>query len=79
MLQGNTCITGGTKKIQFSVGYNVKARYWKPPGHYLCIPASGRPDCVISIKIGVNDEPCRNQSKSDEKFTCLLLESHVGV
>ena len=33
-----------------------KARCWKPPGHYLCIPEPGRPDCVISIEIGVNGD-----------------------
>ena len=33
-----------------------KARCWKPPGHYLCIPEPGRPDCVISIHIGVNGD-----------------------
>ena len=34
----------------------LKARSWKPPGHYLCAPEPGRPDCVISIEIGVNGE-----------------------
>ena len=34
----------------------LKARCWKPPGHYQCIPEPGRPDCVISIEIGVNGE-----------------------
>ena len=34
----------------------LKARCWKPPGHYLCIPEPGRPDCVISIEIGVNGD-----------------------
>ena len=33
-----------------------KARCWKPPGHYLCIPELGRPDCVISIEKGVNGD-----------------------
>ena len=35
---------------------NVKARCWKPPGHYLRTPQPGRPDCVISIEIGVNGD-----------------------
>ena len=34
----------------------LKARCWKPPGHYQCIPEQGRPDCVISIEIGVNGD-----------------------
>ena len=34
----------------------LKVRCWKPPGHYLCIPEPGRPDCVISIEIGVNGD-----------------------
>ena len=35
-----------------------KARCWKPPGHYLCIPEPVRPDCVIPIEIGVNGDAC---------------------
>ena len=33
-----------------------KAWCLKPPGHYLCAPEPGRPDCVISIHIGVNGD-----------------------
>ena len=36
--------------------HTVKARCLKPPGHHLCIPEPGIPDCVISIKIGVNGD-----------------------
>ena len=32
----------------------LKARCLKPPGHYLCTPGPGRPDCIISIEKGVN-------------------------
>ena len=28
----------------------------KPPGHYLCTPELGTPDCVISIEIYVNGD-----------------------
>ena len=34
----------------------IKAWCWKPPGHNLCAPEPGRPDCVISIEIGVNGD-----------------------
>ena len=37
----------------------IKARCLKLPGHYLCIPEPGRPDCVISIEIGVNGSVCQ--------------------
>ena len=37
-------------------GKVVKAQCWKPPGHYLCMPEPGRPDCLISIEIGVNGD-----------------------
>ena len=54
-----------TKKNQYTVQTSsssgifspiFKARCWKPPGHYLCIPEPGRQDCVISIGIGVNGD-----------------------
>ena len=35
---------------------SLKARCWKPPGRCLCITEPGRPDCVISIEIGVNGD-----------------------
>ena len=35
---------------------HIKARCWKPPGHYSCSPEPGRPDCVIPIEIGVNGD-----------------------
>ena len=34
----------------------LKAQCWKLPGHYLCISEPGRPDCLISIEIGVNGD-----------------------
>ena len=34
----------------------VKARCLKPPGHCLYTPEPGRPDCVVSIPVGVNGD-----------------------
>ena len=35
---------------------NLKPRWRKPPGHYLCTPEPGRLDCVMSISKGVNGD-----------------------
>ena len=42
--------------ITFLYNDEVKARCWKRPDRYLCIPEPGRPDCAISIEIGVNGD-----------------------
>ena len=45
-----------TELFRYILKLILKDQCWKLPGHYLCIPEPGRPDCVISIEIGVNGD-----------------------
>ena len=68
-------------ETQTTLTGDFKARCWKPPGHYLCIPEPGRPDCVISIEIVGNGDayPVAISPKVTKNLPAYLLVPHRSL